>query len=428
METTTTWSLFKKIGFRLFFVYCLLFTLPFPLDTFTFNFLENVVKLYDDTVWKTIIPIVSEHIFNIPYDTLVMPLGSGDTTYNYIQLFCFVVITFLVTLIWSILDRKRKNYERLLQFLVVFLVYYVMYAMLSYGFHKVYKLQFPDPSLYRLLKTYGESSPMGIAWTFMGASKGYTIFSGWAEVIGGLLLIFRRTRTLGGLVCFGVMLNVFMMNMCYDIPVKIYSFHLMLFAFFIFMQDWKRLFSVFFTTTSTTARSFPSYFKKAKFNIGALILKVLFVGFFLYSSISESYEIIEKYNINAPKPALYGIYNTQHIIKNKDTIPLLVTDNQLWKRVVIQSDKYVLFYDMQDDATRYNIKSFDTVQRTMNLVKYRDSTAILNLNYTLRDSILTLKSIHKKDTLHIEAKQYDLSKFRLINRGFHWINETPYNR
>lgn len=426
MEPTTNWSLIKKISFRLFFVYCLLFCLPFPIDIF--ESLEGITTFYDNYTWKSIIPVVSEHIFNIPYDSLALPLGSGDTTYNYIQLFCFVIIMVLITVIWSFIDRKRKNYKRLLQFLVIFLVYYVMYAMFSYGFHKVYKLQFPDPSLYRMLKTYGESSPMGIAWTFMGASKGYTIFSGWAEVVGGLLLIFRRTRTLGGLVCFGVMLNIFVMNMCYDIPVKIYSFHLMLFAFFIFMQDWKRLFSVFFTTTNTTARSFPKYFDKLNFNIGALLIKIFFVGFFLYSSIAESYETIETYNINGPKPALYGIYNTQSVIKNKDTIPLLITDDQLWKRVVIQSDKYVLFYDMEDDATLYNVKSFDTIQHTMNLVKREDSTAIFNLNYTLKDSILTLQGTHKGDTLHIEAKQYDLKKLRLINRGFHWINEYPYNR
>jgi len=426
MQTTTTWTLLKKIGFRFFFVYCLLFLLPFPLDIF--DFLSDVVTFYDDVTWKTIIPIVSENVFNIPFESLAMPLGSGDTTYNYIQLFCYVSIALFATVIWSILDRKRKNYEQLLKFLVVFLVYYIMYAMFSYGFHKVYKLQFPDPYLSRLLQPYGESSPMGIAWTFMGASKGYTIFSGWAEVIGGLLLIFRRTRTLGGLVCFGVMLNVFVMNMCYDIPVKIYSFHLMLFSTFIFMQDWKRLFSVFFTTATTTARSFPKYFDKLSLNIGSLLIKIFFIGFFLYSSISESYETIEKYNINGPKPALYGIYNIQNIIKNKDTVPLIIANNQLWKRVVIQSDKYILFYDMQDDATRYNVKLFDTIQRTMNLTKYKDSTTTYNFRYTLNDSILSLQGIHKKDTLLIEAKQYDLKKFELMNRGFHWINEYPYNR
>lgn len=389
--------------------------------------MENATKFYDDTIWKTIIPIVSENIFNIPYDTLTMPLGSGDTTYNYIQLFCFVTISIIVTVIWSILDRKRKNYQRLLQFFVIFIVYYLIYTMFGYGFHKVYKLQFPDPSLYRLLEPYGESSPMGIAWTFMGASKGYTVFSGWAEVAGGLLLIFRRTRTLGGLVCFGVMLNIFVMNMCYDIPVKIFSFHLMLFAFFIFMQDWKRLFSVFFTTATTTARSFPNYFKKAYLNISALILKVLFIGSFLYVGIANSIETIEEYNLNGPKPPLYGIYDIQNVVKSQDTIPLVIINDTLWKKIVIQSDKYLLAYPMKGNIKRFDLK-LDTIHHTMDLVKRSDSTNFYKFKYMFKDSILILKGVHKKDTLHIETKQYDLENFSLINRGFHWINEYPYYR
>jgi hypothetical protein len=40
---------------------------------------------------------------------------------------------------------------------------------------------------------------MGILWTFMAASTGYTIFAGLAEAVAGLLLLFRRTSTLGAL-------------------------------------------------------------------------------------------------------------------------------------------------------------------------------------------------------------------------------------
>jgi hypothetical protein len=39
----------------------------------------------------------------------------------------------------------------------------------------------------RLLKPYGESSPMGLLWTFMGYSTGYNLFTGGAEALGGLL-------------------------------------------------------------------------------------------------------------------------------------------------------------------------------------------------------------------------------------------------
>jgi hypothetical protein len=46
--------------------------------------------------------------------------------------------------------------------------------MIVYGAVKVIKLQFSYPGPDTLLHTFGESSPMHLLWTFMGASDGYT--------------------------------------------------------------------------------------------------------------------------------------------------------------------------------------------------------------------------------------------------------------
>jgi hypothetical protein len=427
MNTDTSWNIFQKIGFRFLFIYTFLFTSPFPFDVF--GFLSNVLNKIDEFIWLNVVPYVGESILNVSIDSSgsYRFTGSGDTTYNYVQIFCFFLIAILGTIIWSLFDRKRKNYKKLLRFLVIFIAYYVMYMMFSYGFYKIYPLQFSSPSLSRLIQPYGESSPMGIAWTFMGASKGYTFFSGLAEIVGGLLLIFRRTRTLGGLVCFGVILNIFMMNMCYDIPVKIFSFHLLLFSFLIFIQDWKRIFAVFFTKQTTTPRSFPKYFKKRKINIGATVLKVVFISYILYFNIDDAVAANKLYGSNVKKPAMYGIYDITHIEKNQDTIPLLITDDNLWKRFVIQRKGYFSAYQMDSKRARFKLE-LDTIQKSMYMKKRSDTTDIYDFTYTLKDSILTLKGTHLNDTLLIKAKQFDLKKFELTNRGFHWINEYSHNR
>ena len=107
------------------------------------------------------------------------------------------------------------------------------------------------PNEYQLARTYGESSPMGLLWTFMAASPAYTFFAGMGEVIGGVLLVFRRTMTLGAIVTFGVMTNVMMLNFCYDVPVKQYSFHLMIMALIIAMPDLSRLMNVLLFNRAT---------------------------------------------------------------------------------------------------------------------------------------------------------------------------------
>jgi hypothetical protein len=60
----------------------------------------------------------------------------------------------------------------------------------------------------------------------MGSAPAYEIFTGCAEVAGGLLLIVPRTATLGALISLADMIQVFTLNMTYDVPVKLFAFHL----------------------------------------------------------------------------------------------------------------------------------------------------------------------------------------------------------
>ena len=87
---------------------------------------------------------------------------------------------------------------------------------------------------------------MGLLWTFMGYSTVYTIFAGLGEVIGGAFLLFKRTRLIGSLIVIAIMSNVVMLNFAYDVPVKLFSTHLLLMAIFLTVPDIKRLSNLFF--------------------------------------------------------------------------------------------------------------------------------------------------------------------------------------
>ena len=127
------------------------------------------------------------------------------------------------TLVWSLADYKRAHYHRLYLGLRVLVRLALGTALIVYGAGKVIPSQFPPLALHRLVQPFGDASPMGLLWSFMGASTPYTIFSGVAEMLGGLLLFFPRTTTLGALVSIGVMSHVVALNFCYDVPVKLFS-------------------------------------------------------------------------------------------------------------------------------------------------------------------------------------------------------------
>jgi UPF0716 family protein affecting phage T7 exclusion len=59
---------------------------------------------------------------------------------------------------------------------------------------------------------------MGVLWASMGSAPAYEIFTGCAEVVGGLLLIVPRTVTLGALISLAAMILLFVLNMTYDVP------------------------------------------------------------------------------------------------------------------------------------------------------------------------------------------------------------------
>src|SRR6185295_12656867 len=115
----------------------------------------------------------------------------------YLLVLVHASLAVLATLLWTALDGSRPNYSRVHAWLRTYLRFALAATLFSYGAAKVFKSQFPDPPASRLLEPLGEMSPMGLLWSFMGASGAYTVFGGLAETIPAILLMFGRTTLLG---------------------------------------------------------------------------------------------------------------------------------------------------------------------------------------------------------------------------------------
>jgi multidrug transporter EmrE-like cation transporter len=171
--------------------------------------------------------------------------GSGDTFGNYMAQLAILILALVCAVGWQIVDRRSHHSAPLLGWLRVLARYALALALLSYACVKLIPTQFTNLVDSQLTETYGNSSPMRLLWNFMGYSTAYTIFSGCAELLPAILLLFRRTALLGSLIAFGVMLNIVMMNFCYDVPVKLYSLNLLLLAVFLMLPERHRLYGIF---------------------------------------------------------------------------------------------------------------------------------------------------------------------------------------
>ena len=84
---------------------------------------------------------------------------------------------------------------------------------------------------------------------------------------------------------------------------------------------------------------------------------------------------------------------------------------------------------MMNDSIRTYSFLTDTVNKKIQLFTYNDSTDKSTLSYSIPDSThLVLNGKLNSDSVYILLLKQDLNKFLLLNRKFHWINESPYNR
>jgi hypothetical protein len=292
----------------------------------------------------------------------------------------------------------------------------------------VFKTQFPFPSTARLVETYGESSPMGLLWTFMGYSTAYNVFTGGAEVVGGGLLFFRRTTTLGALVVSAVMANVVMLNFSYDVPVKLYSSLLLLTALYLALPDLGRLVDVLVRHRPTTPApvGWPPHSRRVR--IGRWALKLAFIGAVLYTNVSGSLAMQRQIADTTPRDPLCGSYEVEEFARGGVTVAPLTTESRRWRRVYVLQ-RGLLAQRMDDARERYAWHR-DDAKRTLTLTAFgtgKPAEYVLALGKP-DDAHVTLDGKLGDDAVRVRLRRLPEEKFPLVERGFHWINEFPFNR
>jgi uncharacterized membrane protein YphA (DoxX/SURF4 family) len=422
-EILKAWTLPEKVLFRFFALFFGITIFPFPL--YVIPVLGDVLSFIDKAM-NWLVVFTGKHILHLSYDITVQPNGSGDTTWNYVQLFIITVLALIGCIIWSIADRRKKNYNRWLYWLLVGVRYYLAYSLIAYGSFKIFKTQFPAPSIGRLTETYGQSSPMGLAWTFLGFSKAYNYFMGIAEAGGGLLLLFRRTAIFGVLLSMIVSANIVAINFCFDVPVKLYSSTLLLMSLFILAPEVSRLYRFFFQRKTISLKAHAFTFQTRWKRITAYIIKSAFILYILITYTRQGISDLKLYGDDAPKPKLYGYYNINTFVKNTDTLPPLLTDTTRWNKLVFGYYDRVSVKMMNDTLISFTYVD-DTLHHQLTLTGRSDTALKYLLNYrTLPADTLELTS--NEINLYMKLNKINAKDFLLVNRGFRWINEYPLNR
>jgi hypothetical protein len=135
----------------------------------------------------------------------------------------------------------------------------------------------------------------------------YERFIGSAEVLGGLLVLLPWTGLIGALLTLGVTFGVFMVNMTYDVPVKLLAFHLVLMSIFLIAPDARRLINWFVLNRPVVPASAPRYGPSASSHRGWIIAIMVFTVWALGLEVYGGAQGVKQFGADAPKSPLYGI-------------------------------------------------------------------------------------------------------------------------
>jgi multidrug transporter EmrE-like cation transporter len=415
-SASTGWSLAHRIVFRFASIYIFLCVFPFP---FSVSVSGNPGNRYD-AMWYAISRWAAVHILRRPRGWADVPadfpvFSFADVRWSYVQVFCYLLLAVLAAIVWSVLDRRRTEYRTLHEYLRIYVRYMLAFVMLGYGMDKVLLLQFnwalPDPS--HLAEPLGNYTPFQLMWVYMGYSSAYTIFAGSLEVIGGALLFWRRTTTLGALFLCGVLANVVTLNFAYDVPVKLYSSTLLLLAIFLVVPEIGRLFKFFVQNRPAPVARIESPLRRPWMRIPAIVLKTAMILFAAYWYSGPAFSFQHDRG-NPPRSPLYGLYQVESFTQSGQQIPLADSN---WRRVIFQAKQYVQILTMDDSEDGLDT-DYDVAKSTLTIA---DSHGKFVMSYAHPDADhLELRGdFHGQPTV-IQLRKIDISKMPLLRERFHW--------
>lgn len=422
------WSALRRLAFQFGFLYFGLYIVTTQMfwgglvPMANWQPLGELPPLRQATAW------IARHILGVTVPLVIEGSGSGDKIFDWAQVCLLLEIAAIGTAIWTSIDRKRANYAVLEDWFLLAVRLALGTTMLSYGVAKAVPLQMGyGPSLTRLVEPFGDFSPMGVLWVFMGSSPAYQSFTGCTEILGGVLLLLPQTRLLGALISLGVAIQIFVLNMTYDVPVKLFSFHLILLALLLIWPERTRLRNFFLLNRAVNpaAAAVPRSRRKSRLILTAQVC------FAVYVTVTMAYGAKQgwiEFGGGAPRPPLYGIWEVDQLSIDDAVHPPTLGDEQRWRRIIFDRPGRTVFQHMNDSLATFSAK-IDPDKKTINLTKSDDAKWAATLNYVRpANDHLTLTGEMDGHRVAMELRLLDQKSFLLMNRGFHWVQERPFNK
>jgi hypothetical protein len=341
---------------------------------------------------------------------IVRPVFLGsDSLGLYLHLITVALLSAVFVWIWKNMDSWRlieripdvkARIEHLVNGLLIF---FLALHLFKYGSDKLFKHQFYFPEPNTLFTPLGYLTKDMLYWSAVGASYSYNVVLGLVELVPAVLLLFRRTRLLGGLMAAAVLLHVLVLNFAFDISVKIHASMLLLAAITIIAPALPAL--IRYILRHTIAEIPKGRFKSVWISLGLLVILLAEALFpYLHSG--------NFHGDKAQKPWLHGAY----------AVVASAERPTAWKRFFLHSKFYLILQDQED---QFEDVAFRWDWRGDSLVMNLGEKGLLFPSWDEGDSSLRLCGVFRGDSLLLNGKKVDLERLPLAEDGFNWAVSSP---
>ncbi len=402
----------KRIILFWLVLFVLLFIISFP---FTLHHIPSIPALIAPFS-ERLVRWSANNLFHIKQPYIYELLS--DSTGLYIHVFNLLVFSLVIAIPLAYRGRGWKLKSLKYWFSTV-VAYYLSLQLFIYGLNKVFKWQFYLPEPNTLYTSVGGTHLDLLFWSVMGASYPYTLFSGIIEVLPACLLLFKRTRLLGAIIAFAVMVNVVMINFSFDISVKVFSLFLLLLSFVLILPYLKKLGQFFLHQATVGLKKWQPDYSTTKQKNLYISIKAIVIILLLFEVLSPYYNSGNYNDDYAKRPALHGAYETHRMIVNGDTIIPLIDNEQFIKRIFIHRKGYLITQTIKDDMQDYKLTYGDN--NTLQINNYYINSRHKLSYEMLNDSIVYFKGkLEEGKEIELMAIKLNHSQLPLLQKEFNW--------
>lgn len=223
------WKGYEKFAFRATAAFVLLICLPFSTRFYT-----NLIQInWAEFNWNTLGGLATG--FGAP-EFIDLPFEDIWELYSYINVFITAALALVIGAVWSLLDRKATEYRVWYHWVLIIARYRLAFGIIAWGYKKFIPIQMELPSISFMYTPFADFSEQKLYWQSVGITQGYEIFLGFAEVLCGVLLLFRRTTAIGAALTAVILSNIVVANHVYDGMVHLHSFIFAVLAVIILWQ------------------------------------------------------------------------------------------------------------------------------------------------------------------------------------------------